>query len=340
MPQLAGDTKNGFRMMDKELITIAEELAGSPVKTVARAGHGGNSRIYKVETESGIYALKQYPSLKSDPRDRFTTERRAIKLMHSHGIKSLPNWISGEAPYALMSWVEGDIIKNPQGSDIDEAAIFLRTLHDISLKTIAGDFTPASEACMSGKAIAEQLEKRTATLMAVASEDKRLMSFLSKEFLPAFTQRLAAAKEMAPDFAFDLPHASCTLIPADFGFHNILKEPDGRLIFIDFEYFGWDDPVKLLCDFLLHPAMQLTPQIKQQFLAHGLAIYGDQIKPRFDAYFPLFGLRWALILLNEFIPARWQARVAAQGTDGDWEIAKTAQLEKAQAMVKQSEKFA
>ena len=43
---------------------------------------------------------------------------------------------------------------------------------------------------------------------------------------------------------------------------------------------------------------------------------------------PLFGLRWVLILLNEFIPERWQRRVLA-GDTGSWAEAKARQLSRA-----------
>jgi hypothetical protein len=46
---------------------------------------------------------------------------------------------------------------------------------------------------------------------------------------------------------------------------------------------------------------------------------------RLGAHLPLFGLRWVLILLNEFIPERWQHRVLA-GARQSWSDAKTTQL--------------
>ena len=36
---------------------------------------------------------------------------------------------------------------------------------------------------------------------------------------------------------------------------------------------------------------------------------------RLAAYLPLFGLRWVLIMLNEFIPERWRRRVLAGDTE-------------------------
>ena len=49
---------------------------------------------------------------------------------------------------------------------------------------------------------------------------------------------------------------------------------------------------------------------------------------RLAAYLPLFGLRWVLIILNEFIPERWQRRVLA-GAAGSWADAKSWQLARA-----------
>ena len=56
-----------------------------------------------------------------------------------------------------------------------------------------------------------------------------------------------------------------SLSPSDFGFHNALLEADGRLTFVDFEYFGWDDPVKIVADVMLHPGMGLSADHGRRF---------------------------------------------------------------------------
>jgi len=320
-----------------ELKMIAADLVGANVTSLTPAGHGGNSRVYKLEAGGKAFALKQYPTLANDPRDRLTTERHALELMRWHGIKSVPEWISGAEPFALMSWMHGSVITTPKDEDIDEIAVFLGTLDHISHKTPEEDMEPASEACLSGQVIISQLEARVANLMPHTKENPALMAFLSKAFLPTFTKRFMAAKNL-PFFNNELPFNERTLIPADLGFHNVLRAPTGSLNFLDFEYFGWDDPVKLMSDFLLHPATPLTPGMKKKFHDHSCAIYGEAAKARFAAYYPLFGLRWALILLNEFLPDRWQARASATGAT-NWDEVKTAQLAKAEAMVKMSETF-
>ncbi len=124
--------------------------------------------------------------------------------------------------------------------------------------------------------------------------------------------------------------AAQTLCPSDFGFHNALRRPSGQLVFIDFDYFGWDDPVKLTADFILHPGMRLAETLKRRFAAAAIAVYCDDpaFRTRLALLYPLFALRWCLILLNEFLPERWANRINAGGQP-DWEMAKQRQLDRA-----------
>jgi hypothetical protein len=72
-----------------------------------------------------------------------------------------------------------------------------------------------------------------------------------------------------------------------------------------------------------------------------LDIYGQDASfaARLEALYPLFGLRWALILLNEFLPNRWRLRVAAGETEA-WAEAKTRQLSRAREFVARTEEMA
>jgi hypothetical protein len=87
--------------------------------------------------------------------------------------------------------------------------------------------------------------------------------------------------------------------------------------------------VKLTADILLHPGRPLAPPQRRRFRAAAARLYGDPLfVPRLAAYLPLFGLRWVLILLNEFLPEVWARRVRAGATES-WEEAKARQLDAA-----------
>ena len=80
--------------------------------------------------------------------------------------------------------------------------------------------------------------------------------------------------------------------------------------------------------------MALTPARAAQFRVLAAEIYGvdPDYEIRLRGRFPLYALRWALIVLNEFIPSIWQQRLHA-GLDQDWAAAKDIQLEKARGLV-------
>jgi hypothetical protein len=196
----------------------------------------------------------------------------------------------------------------------------------------------AAEACLSGAEILSQIKRRVERLGALAATEPALAAFLNETVGPLFVQ-IAEWAEMGYaagglSFATPIPEAARTLCPADFGFHNAMRLPSGQLAFIDFDYFGWDDPVKLVCDFLLHPGMRLTEPLKHRFADVSRLIYetDDAYRKRLPLLFPLFALRWCLILLNEFLPERWAQRRNA-GDESDWVCAKQDQLDRARRSV-------
>ena len=167
-------------------------------------------------------------------------------------------------------------------------------------KTEFKNFPHASAACLSGKEIESQLKTRLDQLREV--DDDELNSYLDEHLEKVLSQMLARAQDIWPDqgFASPLDREFQILSPSDFGFHNILKCKEGKLVFYDFEYFGWDDPAKLVGDFVLHPGMNLTNSQKKHWIKGAEKIFGSIMLRRMSLMWPLLGLCWCLILLNDF----------------------------------------
>ncbi len=330
-------------MTDLAPIDIAEALIGAAAESIETVGGGRNSRVYRVRSAGTSYALKRYPPRTDDPRDRLGTEAKALKLMERHHLDRVPRFIRAdeEQGFALLTWLDGIAPASVAEADIDQAASFLDAVHGLRRDRESANLKSASEACVSGHEIVRQIGARLAKLESVAINDPELGSFLKGPFAGKSAQVIPSARDlMAAGFDADLPQERRSLAPSDFGFHNSMRQPDGRLAFFDFEYFGWDDPVKLTADIMLHPGTTLAPPLRLRFRRAAESIYGDDpgFFARLAAYYPLFGLRWVLILLNEFLPNRWRQRVAAGATD-DWAGAKKLQLAKAQALLGQIEEF-
>ena len=316
-----------------EATEVAQALAGSSVEVSRLITGGRNSRIWRVASGERAFALKQYPSRRDDPRDRLNTEVGALRLMERYHIDMVPRvlGVDGEHGYALLSWIDGSDVAELSDADIDAAIVFLTAIHGLRATPWAAEQPPAAEACLCGREIEQQVQGRLARLRDTARDEHELIDFIDNFVAPRLAAESPKARHAATaaGLAFDaeLPQEWRSLVPSDFGFHNSLRRQDGSLAFLDFEYFGWDDPVKLTADILLHPGRPLETNQRQRFRQAAVRLYGGDtvFAERLSAYLPLFGLRWVLILLNEFIPERWQRRVLA-GETGSWSDVKARQL--------------
>ena len=136
-------------------------------------------------------------------------------------------------------------------------------------------------------------------------------------------------------FDMEITRNQQILSPSDFGFHNALKNVNGSIVFIDFEYFGWDDPVKLLCDFAFHPGMELSVAMKKYWFKATLKLYGEELLPRLHSSWPLYGLCWVLIILNEFRSDIWDRRRAADPSlENSRKDVQLLQLKRARQLIK------
>ena len=299
------------RGLSNEAIGHAEKIRGR-----------GNSTVYRIHTIGGIsYALKYYPDRRMDDRPRLETEFQTLGMLHEHGLKNVPRTIKKniDLSLGLYEWIEGKKISIPTDDDLDQVIAFTEKLVGLSKEMDGKTLGMASEACFSARELTRQIEKRFLRLQKVSMNFQDLSRFLNDVFTPLWKQVKDESISLWPKESRmkDLPRKKQTLSPSDLGFHNCLKASNGSLTFLDFDYFGWDDPVKLTADFIWHPAMKLNIELKEKWRAAMLKLHsGDQyFEERLNAAMPLFGMRWALIVLNEFFPELAQKRRDADGSE-------------------------
>lgn len=297
--------------IDQSIFTIAEKLINSSkIRTLSLAGSGANSRIYRLETSDNVYALKFYREGKKHFNDRLKSEQRALKLFHENGILNTPKIYSCdiENNCVLMEWINGNIISKPNSSDVENLSDFIIKVDQVKNSINIEDHEEATEACLSASELISQIENRIDKLSG--SDSKDLHGFMQKYFSPLFNEisewvyesyrnmHMSSNKNLSIEFQ--------TLSVVDFGFHNALKNQNGEIIFIDFEYFGLDDPVKLVSDTLLHPhpLMNLSHEFRQYFFDKTLNYFSkdDYYPHRVKTLYPLYVLRWCTIMLNSFLP--------------------------------------
>lgn len=319
---------------------IARRLLGRDLKAVSAASGGRNSRVYRVMSANGeSFALKLYPPVSTDSADRRATEVRALTLFEEAGIKPVPRLVAtdAQANCSLLSWIPGEPLDTVESGDLAGAVEFITAVHAAKSHPLAAAQCGAVESCLSGREVRRQIERRIADLAAL-DDEPALHAFLADKVQPEWQRYLALAKSRASragvDLEVDLTRRFQTLAPSDFGFHNALRLVNGSLAFVDFEYFGWDDPVKLSADLLLHPATPLELSARLWLRKELGAVYADDphFDARLEALFPLYAIRWTLILLNEYIPRNWRRRVLAGEMDS-WAAAKSRQLDRARGFL-------
>lgn len=299
-----------------DLARQAEALAGVPVLAMLPAGQGANSRIVRLETQAGSFALKVYPRRPGDQRDRLEVEWQALRFLGGSGLTQAPRAIARDDAnrLMLMEWIEGEIVTSHRPGDLDDALRFVEGIFDASQGAGAAGFPLASEACLSADEICRQIDRRFDSFIGYSPLDKALDAIVRPAYAAA---RAAVASELAAPQ--DLLPSQRRLIPADFGFHNAIRQQDGTIRYIDFDYFGWDDPVKFIADFVVHPAMSLDGDERALVVSRLTEALPDSqaAAARLQRHLPLYAIRWALILLNAFrkdrqaaLPAEADARKA------------------------------
>jgi len=306
-------------------------------------GTGRNSRVFRVDLDGGetssppSVVVKFYRRDRGDERDRLGTEFGSLQFLWKNGVRSIPRPIAidRDRHCAIYEYIAGEastsVALAPE--DVDVSVEFLGALKQLRDAPGSDALPAASEACFSLGDIVRCVEGRLERLRRAprgSGEAARLHQWIGGTFEPLMTEvrewcRGAAGRSC---IAFDEPlgREARTLSPSDFGFHNAIRRPDGTLAFVDFEYFGWDDPAKTIVDYLLHPGMALGEPLKRRFAAASQAAFADvpALTTRARIVYPLFGLKWALILLNDFLPERFSLATV------EWQHT---QLEKAQAIV-------
>ncbi len=330
-------------MEDFERKLKLEQILGKKVFQIKRLKGGRNSQVFKIIlANSEVFFSKFYHRHPNDKRERRKVEFSSFQFLREHGVSQVPQPVASDAnsECAIYEYIDGKEFEddNITIEDINQAVRFILQLKKLSLPTLKS-LPYASEACFSFQSISEVIQWRLQRLQNVADDFPDLSRFLENDFIP--TSQKIHAWGLEKSFSIQVPwqketsYADRILSPSDFGFHNALKLENGTIIFIDFEYFGWDDPVKLLSDFLLHPAKNICRKLRIQFAAEVLAALPriEVTEKRLRVAYPLHGLNWSLRLLNEFIIHHMQRRNFASKGQVEVSGLQTRQLLKAKRML-------
>lgn len=284
----------------------------------------GNNQIIKITDEDGKpFLLKRYFQSESDNRNRAKTEFTALSFLNENNIKSIPKayYYDDNNQIAFYEYIEHQQVLSIENSRISATAIaqFIIELQRLYLQEniTYKEETTDSRTCLNDYFVKiEDRLKQINNGIQQQSGFEEISDFIEHSLKPFKQKIFRASHEKIKQYALDefalFPAETRTLSPSDLGPHNMLVSQHG-CIFIDFEYFGIDDPAKMLSDLFHHAQNKITLEDKwsifEQYMMHSSC--ANVIEQRFNIVVDLIGLEWLLIILNVAAPGVIARRVFA-----------------------------
>ena len=194
--------------------------------------------------------------------------------------------------FATYSWIEGNFIKSVNKKYMDSVIQYLSIINNnLNQKKKLYKFK-ASAACFSNYDIFLQINSRFNSFSKIKNKNLSLyLKNLNEYFLNLKSNCKTFNKIM-------FPKKDLIISPSDLSIKNFIYSYNNDLFFIDYEYFGYDDSIKLLCDTIIHPANNLNKKYAKYFI-YNFNLYIRSINfDRLKKYFHFYCIIWCLIILN------------------------------------------
>jgi len=255
----------------------ARRHLNTSVASISKLHAGGNSQIYVLELKGRTQKLlvKKYYK---DTIHRLEREYSAFTFLKQSSSDTLRQqvpsvlWVNEQEYYGVYSFEPGFHKSGEQvtENDLRDVMNFIINLQTYRRNEPALHFENALSAAISLNAYIHEVERRIKLFkVAVArggvaksvivqvekvQAEQKLQKFLG-DFRKKYAERTLSAA---------LPAEEARLSPMDFSLFSVLFREAKPPCFVDFEYFGWDDPLHMVADFLQHDRSQGIPRALQE----------------------------------------------------------------------------
>jgi len=281
-------------------------------------GSGRNNLVSKIYYKKKIYIYKKYINKKGNGINysRYNSETSFINFLRKKKIKNLPYIIATnpKTQENIFNYINGSKINKITKKDILQCIHFIKTINKDSLKKNFTNFKKATEACVSIDEHIRTADKRILMLSRfpkdygiykdakffVNNTLKKKLNEIKKNIFKSFSKKEIRKK---------LNKKNLILSPSDFGFHNVIKK-NRKLYFVDFEYAGLDDPVKLISDFICQPDHKLSEVQSYFFYKNIIKIFPQKksITKRLKAVINVHFIKWCCVILSEILNKKYFER--------------------------------
>ncbi|NOX34935.1 MAG: aminoglycoside phosphotransferase family protein [Deltaproteobacteria bacterium] len=279
---------------------------------------GGNNRVYRLIADNDQYILKRYYVSHDDHRSRLSAEYIFLEFVREISVRNVPKPVFCDPArhLALYQYIEG---KKPGKNEIGKMHV-INALNFIEAINIRNDTDTrsalrigmASDYCPHIREYVNSVNERVKRLSLISFDaqiNKRAKEFIFNTVIPEWEKIKAKIRNSKRKYP-DLLEADLILSPSDFGFHNSIVNPAGDIFFIDFEYAGWDDPLKMVCDFFCQPERPVPLKYLEYFIerTERMVCPAYDFRGKIMLLLPLFRIKWCCIVLNDFLNIDFKRR--------------------------------
>jgi thiamine kinase-like enzyme len=304
---------------------------------------GSNNQLYRIDTREGkrLLAKKYFP----DNRSRLEREYSVLTVLSDQSFNEVPFPVArlDELETGVYSFIEGQRVASSDFTHdhIEKIAAYLAKLHDVKRDAVSREIPMGFMSARSFSEVIALIRGRFAPFVGAKLEifPTNLRYFLKEEAVIELIESLLETfirNHDAEHLDRQLPSDDLRLTSVDFGAHNMLWRADGSLVVLDFEYGGWDHPLRVIADFLSHEKNQaMGSENMEYFVAEYLrrSPLSKEILRELNDYRYLSHLEWMMVYLSSMLPDKLARLAFAKGSSHDTEEYIERQIAKARERI-------
>jgi len=319
------------------VVTYWVNRLGANESSLTKLSGGINNSVFSCYSNSRKWVIKVYPNEDIDQQDRMKAEvdflRYAAIVAPGYTPKLIE--IDKKLRCIVMEHITGDLylskVQRPCLDHLKLCASFIEKLNsniNLSHEMIHLDAAESFSA-LSGHILCIRKRFSSMNTQHIPSQLKEKASKMHGLLEKRINEVDIKLASQIDSCIINDPIRDCDkwVSPSDFGFHNAVFTSN-KIMFIDFEFAGWDDPSKTILDFWMQPRIQV-PNSWLTMILHSFT--QQQIKyflKRLNAAVDIFELKWATIILSILNPNRY-TQMLSDSTEEEKMIFVLSRLKKA-----------
>lgn len=276
---------------------------------------GINNSVFVLETGRKKFIIKIYPKNRHGSLRRLKAESDFLSYANSVCPEFTPKLIAvnQNIQSILMEYCEGtsiaDISLNKE-KGVHSAVLFMKQLNN---KREEARKVISQQATEGFHRISEHIENVRLRLKTLNSNhiSKKLRD-RSNSIIEKLHTTFNITNERVKKHLNNSDHLdriiqdSFFVSPGDFGFHNAIMKRNS-IIFLDFEYSGWDDPAKIIIDFFLQPRVPISEN--EESFSKFIEVFTQytekqKLLERIRILRPILCIKWMTIIVSFLNPER------------------------------------